>query len=497
VKPLEVLRKKREAAIARMKELHEAAGDNPLSKEQNEEFEAREAEVMSLDADIDRETRRANFAESLRSAASPVDAPVSQSTEIRRETGSVSERARPGEDVNVIIREDPFAMLDETRTRGLSPRQEERALISANLRAMEGREIGGSANEKHFERTLKRHAENRAWARNILARQTDVYADAFRMYMTGNAMLLSNEERAAMAVGTNTSGGYLVPAHLDPTLIVTNAGSDNIMRSVARVVTLTEGSAWNGVTTAGSTASWDGELVEVSDDTPAVGPVNVLVKKAQTLFQASIEATEDISGLAGDLLMLMNDSRDRLEGTAHMTGTGATGVGGQPFGIFTALDANTNVEIATATAGAIAAGDLGKLWYQLPGRWRKRAQWLMNPMFNMLIKNLGTAVSASYSGDLRETPADRIYGKNVIEADDAPSAFTSTTQIENVAIFGDFSNYLIVDKPGSTSIEYIPHLFNTANNLPDGRRGWYMYWRTGADSINDTSFRLLQDKTSA
>jgi HK97 family phage major capsid protein len=298
-------------------------------------------------------------------------------------------------------------------------------------------------------------------------------------------------------VGTNTSGGYLVPAHLDPTLIVTNAGSDNIMRSVARVVTLTEGSAWNGVTTAGSTASWDGELVEVSDDTPAVGPVNVLVKKAQTLFQASIEATEDISGLAGDLLMLMNDSRDRLEGTAHMTGTGATGVGGQPFGIFTALDANTNVEIATATAGAIAAGDLGKLWYQLPGRWRKRAQWLMNPMFNMLIKNLGTAVSASYSGDLRETPADRIYGKNVIEADDAPSAFTSTTQIENVAIFGDFSNYLIVDKPGSTSIEYIPHLFNTANNLPDGRRGWYMYWRTGADSINDTAFRLLQDKTSA
>jgi predicted phage gp36 major capsid-like protein len=54
-----------------------------------------------------------------------------------------------------------------------------------------------------------------------------------------------------------------------------------------------------------------------------------------------------------------------------------------------------------------------------------------------------------------------------------------------------------VDKPGSTSIEYIPHLFNTANNLPDGRRGWYMYWRTGADSINDTAFRLLQDKTSA
>jgi predicted phage gp36 major capsid-like protein len=56
---------------------------------------------------------------------------------------------------------------------------------------------------------------------------------------------------------------------------------------------------------------------------------------------------------------------------------------------------------------------------------------------------------------------------------------------------------VIVDKPGSTSIEFIPHLFNTSNNLPDGRRGWYMHFRNGADSVNDLAFRILQDKTTA
>ncbi len=176
-----------------------------------------------------------------------------------------------------------------------------------------------------------------------------------------------------------------------------------------------------------------------------------------------------------------------------MTGTGSS----QPFGIFTAIDATAGSELQTATAAVIAAGDLGRVYTGVPERWRSRSQWLMHPVFNMAIKNLGTAVSASYSGDLTVAPADRIYGKQVNESDDAPSTWTSTTQLENILIFGDFSNYIIVDKPGSVSIEYIPHLFNTANNLPDGRRAWYMYWRTGADSVNDAAFRLLQDKTSA
>jgi len=266
-----------------------------------------------------------------------------------------------------------------------------------------------------------------------------------------------------------------------------------VIRGISRVVTLTEGTTWNGVTSAGVTASWDGELAEVSDDSPTFGRVSIPTNVAQAFAQASIAAFQDINGLASDILMMFADARDRLESAAHATGSGSAN---QPTGIFTALDANTNVELSSTTAGTIGLVDIHNVYRQVPVRWRGRSTWLMHPQWALAIKELGTGVSASFSGDLREPPAGRILGRPIVECDEAPNVVT-TTALDNRLIFGDFSNYVIVDKPGSMSVEFIPHLFNTANNLPDGRRGWFAYWRTGADCVNDAAFRLLQDKTSA
>ena len=371
------------------------------------------------------------------------------------------------------------------------------ALRSAAMRSLEER-VEDAENMAHVEQVFKRHLSvtatesARAWARNLIARSTDVYTSAFAKCMTGREALLTSEERAALSVGSNTNGGFLVPTHLDPTLIITNDGSSNVIRGMARVVTLVDGKTWNGVSSAGVTASFDAELAEVSDDSPTFGRVSIDTHKAQAFAQASIEAFEDINGLASDVLMLFADARDRLEGNKHAVGTGTA----EPWGIFTALDANTNVEITSTTAATIGKVDLNLVYRSVPVRWRGRGSWLMNPVYALAIHDLGTAVSASYSGDLREGPAGTILNKPVVESDDAPSTQTTTVR-DNEIVFGDFSNYVVVDKPGSMSVEFIPHLFNTSNNLPDGRRGWYAYWRTGADSVNDLAFRLLQDKTSA
>jgi HK97 family phage major capsid protein len=257
-------------------------------------------------------------------------------------------------------------------------------------------------------------------------------------------------------------------------------------------VTLTSGNVWNGVTSAGVTASWDAELAEVSDDSPTFAQVSVPVYKAQAFVQASTEAFEDIVGLQADVLRMFADAKDRLEGSAHATGSGSS----QPTGIFTALDANTNVEITSTTAATIGLVDLDTVYFNVPVRFRANSTWLMNPKYSLAIKDLGTAVSASFSGDLREGTAGTLLGRPVVESDDAPTTQTTTVR-DNEIVCGDFSNYLIVDKPGSMAVEYIPHLFNTSNNLPDGRSGWLMHWRNGADSLVDTAFRLLQDKTSA
>ncbi|GGN40517.1 HK97 family phage major capsid protein [Actinoplanes campanulatus] len=365
-------------------------------------------------------------------------------------------------------------------------------LVDSLIRANEHRDIEGP-NQAHFEWVIKRHAGDTAWAANLLARSRPEYQSGFAKLMMGRAELLTAEERTAMSVGSNTNGGYLLPTHLDPTIILTNSGSSNNIRQISRVVTLTQGTTWNGVTSAGVTASWDGELAEVSDDTPTLGRVSIATNIAQAFVQASIAAFDDIDNLASDVMMMFADARDRLEGAAHATGSGASN---QPKGIVTALDASTSVEITSTTAATIGEVDIHAVYRGVPVRWRNRSTWLTNPLYNLAIKRLGTAVSSAFSGDLTQPVTDRILGRPVVESDDMPTTQT-TTSLDNEIVFGDFSNYVIVDKPGGMSVEYIPHLFNTNANLPDGRRGWYAYWRTGADCVNLSAFRLLQDKTSA
>jgi HK97 family phage major capsid protein len=390
--------------------------------------------------------------------------------------------------------DDPQDVIARART--ASPKDARRMLTDANVRAMaEHSDHLSTGDQKYFEQTIKRHSNDTTWASNVLARQSEVYQEAWGKVMSGRELQLTQEERTSLQVGNNTSGGYLLPTHLDPTIILTNDGTSNVIRNVAKVVTITAPGAtvWNGVTSAGMTASWDTELQEVSDDSPTFARVSIPIGKAQAFCQASFEALEDVANLASDLTMLFADARDRLEGAAHAVGTG---VNNSPTGIFTALDANSAVEVTSASAAAIALGDIHGLYRAVPVRWRSKGTWLMNPLYALAIKSLGTAVSASFSGELPEGTTSKILGRPVLESDDAPTTQTTTVR-DNEVIYGDFSNYVIVDKPGSMSVEAIPHMFNTANNLPDGRRGFYAYWRTGADSVNDVAFRLLQDKTSA
>ncbi len=345
--------------------------------------------------------------------------------------------------------------------------------------------------DTQIRKMIKRHGNDRVWLRNIVGRSTDVYAEAFNKFLTGRDMLLTNEERAALAVGTNTQGGFLLPTHLDPSVILTNDGTANVVRQISRVVTLTEGDTWNGVSSAGVTASWDAELAEVSDDSPSFAQPSIPVYKGAAFVQASFEALQDINGLASEVVMMFADAKDRLEGAAHCTGTGSA----QPTGIFTAIDASGN-ETVTTTAATIGLVDLQAVRRAVGPRFRNRASWVMNPEWGDEIKRLGTALSASYSTDLTEDNAMRLLGRPVYETDDAPNTAT-TTALDDRTVFGDFSNYVIVDKPGSVSVSFIPHMFATANNLPNGTAGWYMYWRSGADSVNDAAFQLLMDKTSA
>lgn len=433
-----------------------------------------------------------------RSQVETVDADIVATEERIAELVAIEERTAAAAKAPQIIRKDKA--VDVLEDRSATPGQ----LADAVTRSLEEK-VTDPENMAHVRSVLRRHLaedvneerrwEAREWARNLLGRTRPEYARAWSTYLRGGieaVALLDQEARAAFAIGTNTQGGFLLPTHLDPTIILTSNGSANQIRQLARQVTLVNGKVWNGISSAGAVASFDAELAEVSDDTPSVANPQVTAHAARAFVQASMEALDDLGGLAEDVLMMFADARDVLEGAKFATGTGTA----EPWGIFAALDANTNVELTSTTAAAIGEVDLHTVYRSVPQRWRRRGTWLMNPVYALAVKRLGTSVNSAYTGDLTVAEPEAILGRPNVSCDDAPTTQT-TTALDNEIVYGDFSNYVVVDKPGGMSVEFIPHLFNTANNLPDGRRGWFAHWRVGADSVNDVGFRLLQDKTSA
>jgi HK97 family phage major capsid protein len=465
---LEQLRELLAQTEARMHEIHTGAIDRALDETEQTEWDGL---VTTL------ETTRAQIAgmEARNRVAESINRPGGT------ESGDGTRDAGP----NVNRERDPMDVVED---RAATPRQ----LADAATRALEGK-VEDPENMAHVRAVLKRHSHDRDWVRSMILRASDDYTNAWWKLINGREFTLTPEERTALGVTTNANGKFLLPTHLDPTIILTSAMSTNEIRKIARVVTLTDGApAWNGVTSAGVTASWDGELVEVSDDTPTVGQPSIGTIRAQAFVQASISAAEDIANLANDLLMMFNDAKERLEGAAHATGAGTT----EPKGVFTAVAAVTASRVVSTTAATIGLVDIHAAYRGVPVRYRNRATWVANPLYTLAVKALGTAISASYSGDLREPVAGRILGKPLVESDDAPTTQT-TTALDSEILVGDFGQYVIVDRPGDMAVEFIPHLFNTANNLPDGRRGWYATWRNGGDVTNADAFRLIVDKTSA
>ena len=337
------------------------------------------------------------------------------------------------------------------------------------------------------------------YARHIAVFAQDVYADAWAKHMTGRDYLLSDVEARALAVGTTTSAGSLVPTHLDPTIVLTNGGAYNPFRQIGRVVTLpTPGpNTWNGVTSAGVTASWDTEAAEVSDDSPETAQPSIPTFKGAAYVAASYEAIEDIAGLQGEVLMMFADAKDRLESVAFATGNGT----GAPQGVITALDANTFVELDNTTAATLGIVDLHAAFNGLAARFRDRSTFVMSPTIKGTIEQLGTGLGGAVMNDIEAGYGGQLLGRPVALSSSFPGTPSSTTQVENWLVVGDFSNYVIVDKIGLRTV-YNPVVVG-GNQRPTGQAGWYAHFRTGAEvtysgtATTNRAFVLLQDITSS
>jgi HK97 family phage major capsid protein len=346
----------------------------------------------------------------------------------------------------------------------------------------------------HVERVARKDSD---LARRILVTENEHYRSAFHKLLTRPGAMLTLEEQQAMlrhdeyraqSEGSTTAGGFAVPVFIDPSVILTDQESDNPFLRVARQVNVTT-NAWKGVSAAGVVWSFDAEASEVSDDDIDLAQPQVDVETARGFIPYSIEIGEDWPGFQAEMARLLGIGYDELLLEKFTLGAGSGS--NEPRGLVTALDANTNVEVATAATNAFVVGDLYNVWAQLPQKYRRRASWMGSVGTNNLIRQFGTANNFHGSTvDLTEAMAGVLMNRPYLE-NDYVADFTSGTSSDDFLVVGDFENYVVARRTGM-SVELVPHLFATNNNRPSGQRGWFAYARIGGNSVNDLGFRLLQ-----
>lgn len=471
------------------------AGDEAYFRELTQEFDIVDEHRRSLE-------RRAQLAR-IRSAEQDVD----ESARQYRIVPGVPQARGGGYDRDSILEPDSvedqrFAdpwNLSEVRMLGRDPAAVGTELRSRALAAIERMPVADDAIRSAATSIIERFdTRDSRIARHCLVTSAPAYVRAWSKMACNRQHTLTTEEVRALNAAeeframslTDSAGGYLVPFQLDPTVIITSAGSRNDIRRAARTVVAT-GDVWNGVSAAAVQWSWDAEASEASDDAPAFAQPTIPVYKAVGFVPISIEALQDEQNVAQEIGTLLAQGREDLEAVALISGTGV----GQPTGIVTAL-AGTASEVAPLTPEVFALGDVYALQGSLAARYRGNASWLANNLIYNRIRQFDTAGGAGLWGTVGEDRRPELLGRPVLEAEAMDGTWDAAVAADNpIAVFGDFRNYVIADRIGMT-VEFIPHLFHTANNRPSGQRGWYAYYRVGADSVNDGAFRMLNVETA-
>lgn len=395
----------------------------------------------------------------------------------------------PGVHVPQVMRRVDPTNADVARMSDQELRDNAFAIVEKNGRGLTARQLD------HVDRTIRsstKDTNGAEVAKRILVTETPAYRSAFAKGITdpqpkwNSEELRALEEFRAMSEGVSSAGGYGVPVLIDPTIILTAGAAGAPVLDLCRIETITT-DAWKGVSSGAVSWSYDGEGSAVSDDSPTLTQPTVTVYAARGFIPFSYEIGMDYPGFAEELSMLLGHGFLDLVAAQSVTGSGVS----SPRGIFTALAADATAQIVTTTDGAMGAIDFQNLYKGVPERYRQNSTFLMHTQIENAIRAFPTSSNFGYyTVNLAAGGIGTLQGRPVRTTDYAPQ-FTGTTTAANIAVLGDFSNFLLAQRAGM-NVELIPNLFDvTASNRPTGQRGLFAFARHGFDSINNAAFKIL------
>lgn len=407
----------------------------------------------------------------------------------------------PGKPVGAItssgrrIPENIFA-LDEYRGRASNAEELGELYRDGARRAVEGAyfphpRANQEDSQGRVERLLAGDTLDGQIARRVLATGSPVYERAFGKMLVGRP--LNNGEQHALAtyglnITTDADGGFAIPFTLDPTVVPTSNGAVNPWREIASVKQIT-GNVWKGVSSDGVSVAYEAEATEVADGAPTLAQPSIDVEKAQVFVRYSIEVEQDWAGMRGELAQMIQDAKDVKEANKFAVGAGHGTH--EPHGVIAAA---TGID-STAALATLALADLDKVDDNLEPRFEPKAVWVANKAFYNKIRELTNqnfdlwmplmdGIQKRGNGSTGRT----LLGYEAYRCSEISSAVGTSTS--KVAILGDFSYMVIVDRIGM-SLEVVQHLMG-ANGRPTGERGLYGYFRNSSDIVSSAAFRVLE-----
>jgi len=298
----------------------------------------------------------------------------------------------------------------------------------------------------------------------------DAYGEAFWNVLRGRGV--SN----VLSIGTDTSGGYLVPEEFANQLVEALT-EQNVFRKIAQIVNTSHEKLKVPIATVSGTASWMEENEAIPESDSAFGQVILQAYKLGTLMRASTELIEDSAFNIQTFIAREFARRIGVkEEEAFCIGDGV----GKPTGVFTSGGAQVGT---TVTGTDITFDDMIDLFHSLKPPYRHHAVFLTHDnTLKRLRKLKDNNGQYLWQPAVKEGMPDTILGKPVYISPFAPEIAAGNTPIA----FGDFSYYWIADRR-DVRFKVLNELFAQNDQV-----GFYATERVDGKLILQEAIKLLK-----
>jgi HK97 family phage major capsid protein len=324
-------------------------------------------------------------------------------------------------------------------------------------------------------------------ARRMVLTGSPEYERAFQKFLKDrNDSFMTNEERRtwirAQELSVNASGGFAMPFQLDPTIILTNSGTVNPIRQLAKVIQIT-GKEYDFVTSAGATAVRGAELSVASDGTLTLAQPTVRTNRVSVFIPFSFEADAAWNNIRAELTSTMVDAKEREEDSFWV----GNGTGVQPQGIKGYAATAGIPNYTTSATGEFSAVDVHGTYDLLPPRFEDKSVWAAHKSVYGLIRQFDTAGGAELWARIGDGQPPTLLDQKAVRVSALPatSAGVVPAATTGIMVLGDFSQFVIVDRIGM-NVELIPNVMDPTTGFPTGQRGLYALW------MNNSVIRVPQ-----